>query len=306
MKCAGVVVTYNRKDDLLKNIESVKNQSRKFDRFYIIDNCSTDGTYDFLIEKKCLATEWIKYIRLPQNIGGAGGFYVGLKSAYEEGYDFIIMMDDDGRPANTETFSQLIEHAEKLYNDKKMLMLNSLVVCDDEKEQLSFGISTMSKASEVVNNSDGGLVYGYINPFNGTLITRELVEKIGFPNKDFFIRGDEVDYQSRAKKANALIATVVNSIYYHPTAELLPVKWRGRIIHVGICSPWKGYYLVRNYVYRIKRDEGIIPAIKQFVFQVYITKKCNPQANECMKLLFKGFCDGMRGKLGMRVCPGEK
>lgn len=306
MKCAGVVVTYNRKDELIKNIESADRQTHKLDCCYIIDNCSTDKTYEFLIEKKILPNERIKFIRLQENIGGAGGFYTGMKCAYDDGCDCVIMMDDDGRPADDKTFSALLSQAKLLYKENPMLMLNSLVICDDKKEKLSFGIGTMSRASEAFASAQNGIIKNYINPFNGTLITRELIAKIGFPNKDFFIRGDEVDYQSRARKEGALIATIVDSIYYHPSSELFPLLWRGKIVYVGICPPWKGYYLVRNYVYRIKRDEGVIAAIKQFIFQVYSTKKCNPDANKCMRLLFKGFLDGMMGKLGMRVRPGQK
>ena len=48
MSFAGVVVTYNRKEELVKNINAVLDQKKPFDCFYIIDNCSTDATYDFL------------------------------------------------------------------------------------------------------------------------------------------------------------------------------------------------------------------------------------------------------------------
>lgn len=34
MKFAGVVVTYNRKEDLLKNIINVLKQEKQFDKFY--------------------------------------------------------------------------------------------------------------------------------------------------------------------------------------------------------------------------------------------------------------------------------
>lgn len=97
MKYAGIVVTYNRKEELINNINSILLQKKKFDKYYIIDNCSSDGTYEFLVEQNILKNEFIKYILLDKNIGGAGGFYTGLRFAYEDGYDFICMMDDDGK-----------------------------------------------------------------------------------------------------------------------------------------------------------------------------------------------------------------
>ncbi len=306
MKFAGVVVTYNRKEDLLKNIINVLKQEKQFDKFFIIDNCSTDGTYEYLKEHKIFEYKNIKFITLKKNIGGAGGFYIGLKYAYKSGCDFICLMDDDGRPLLNNTFSILFTTAENLYIKHKKMMINSLVVCDDAQNKLSFGLGTMIMVKEVKKREVNGLIEDLINPFNGTLITRELIDSIGFPNKDFFIRGDEVDYQCRAKKSGAYIATVTNSVYYHPYAELSPLKWKENIVYFGICPPWKGYYLVRNYIFRIKRDNGNIAAIKEFIFQLYATMVCNPEAMSCIKLLFKGFADGMRGKLGMVVKPGDK
>lgn len=62
MKFAGVVVTYNRKEDLLKNIINVLKQEKQFDKFFIIDNCSTDGTYEYLKEHKIFEYKNIKFI----------------------------------------------------------------------------------------------------------------------------------------------------------------------------------------------------------------------------------------------------
>lgn len=40
-------------------------------------------------------------ITLPENMGGAGGFHEGIKYAFEHGFDYIWLMDDDGFPAET-------------------------------------------------------------------------------------------------------------------------------------------------------------------------------------------------------------
>ena len=48
-------------------------------------------------------------------------------------------------------------------------------------------------------------------PFNGVLVTRELVEQIGLPRAEFFIWGDDVEYLWRANAAGARTATVVDA-----------------------------------------------------------------------------------------------
>lgn len=302
-KIAGVVVTYNRKDELIKNLEMLKLQSRRLDALYIIDNCSTDGTDELFDNNN--ENNSVIYVKLLENTGGAGGFYEGVRRAYEDGNDYIVLMDDDGRPADETTIENLERKADELYRTNTKLMLNSVVIYDKNKSLLSFEIGDMKSIEDINRNSIDGVLYDYINPFNGTLISKEVVKEIGYPNKEFFIRGDEVDYQNRAKRVGVTIATIIDSIYFHPTPKRVPVKWRGRTISAEVCSPWKSYYLMRNYIFRIKRDEGIIQAIKEAVFQRYCTIKASSDGYKNIPLMRKGFIDGVLGRLGKRVEPGQ-
>lgn len=113
--CA-VVVTYNRKELLIECLDALENQSRPLDAIYILDNASNDKT-TFLLEEngyinenppETLQIPWekssikngvlIHYVRMHRNTGGAGGFHEGVKRAYEKGYDWIWLMDDDAEP----------------------------------------------------------------------------------------------------------------------------------------------------------------------------------------------------------------
>lgn len=96
-KIAAVVVTYNRKEILLKNIESLLKQtcSSKLD-ILIIDNASTDGTVDYIYSY--IKLNRLIYKNTGKNLGGAGGFNYGIKEAYSMGYKYIWIMDDDTIP----------------------------------------------------------------------------------------------------------------------------------------------------------------------------------------------------------------
>lgn len=89
----AVVVTYNRKVLLNKCIKSLKAQTYPLD-ILIIDNASTDGTADMF--KKDM--ERTIYYNTGANIGGAGGFNVGIKIAAKLGYNYYWLMDDDTIP----------------------------------------------------------------------------------------------------------------------------------------------------------------------------------------------------------------
>lgn len=304
-KVATVTVTYNRKNLLKENINAIMEQSYNIDSIIIVDNNSTDGTKEE-IDEEFGKNDKIKYILLEENIGGAGGFYTGCKYAYENGYDWIILMDDDGRPQNIYTIQKLFEEIQNMgLKSNKKVMVNSLVVCDEKK--LSFGLfDSEDTVKEIQESTNTNIIINRINPFNGTLISRALIEEIGFPNKDFFIKGDEFDYQCRAMKANAYVATVVDSLYYHPKIEeknTRSLKIFNKKFKFFIEAPWKEYYRSRNYTFSyIKAGEKKI-AKKLFIKRIIGAIVCKCNRIKTIKMIVKGYKDGKNGRLGNTVKP---
>lgn len=66
-----VVVTYNRLNLLKENIQALKAQTLQLHKIFIIDNCSTDGTREFL--DSFSPDPHMEIIHLPENKGGAWG-----------------------------------------------------------------------------------------------------------------------------------------------------------------------------------------------------------------------------------------
>ena len=102
-KIAAIVVTYNRKELLAICLDAILRQECKPHSVFIIDNASTDGTEALVNELGYNGEkEGIRfiYVKRPENIGGSGGFYSGMKMAFEssEKFDAFWLMDDDGIP----------------------------------------------------------------------------------------------------------------------------------------------------------------------------------------------------------------
>ena len=83
MKINCVVVTYNRLDLLKECLQAVEQQTFPCHRIIVVDNCSTDGTCEFL-QQYCTRPQY-HIIRTEKNIGGAGGFSIGIKESVREG-----------------------------------------------------------------------------------------------------------------------------------------------------------------------------------------------------------------------------
>ena len=205
-KVACIVVTYNRVE-LLKNcISSLHSQTCGDFDIIVVNNGSTDGTKEWLSTQNDIVTI------NQDNVGGAGGFYTGMKTAFESGYDWVWMMDDDGE-TEAHQLEQLLNGAVRL-NSK---FVNALVCNINNKEHLAFGLVHNGKGLTIVNEAkEYGDIPNSINPFNGTMIHRDVIEKIGFIKKEMFIWGDEMEYTYRARTNGFKLYTVTSALHYHP------------------------------------------------------------------------------------------
>ena len=92
MKIAVVIVTYNRLDCLKNALSKYENQTLQPCYMIVVDNASTDGTYEFLEEWLSVESDINKIVvHNPKNTGGSGGFYLGLKESLKYDYDFVFL-----------------------------------------------------------------------------------------------------------------------------------------------------------------------------------------------------------------------
>ena len=163
MNISTVIVTFNRKELLIKCINAVLGQSYLPKTIYIIDNASTDGTEEFLKEKGLHHGQvngvTIRYERLPKNSGGAGGFHAGMKLAHEDGCDAVWMMDDDGLP-DKDCLKNLLPHL-----DQYDYLSPMVIDIEDEKMMAFEGCSV----TDFIKREKDRVVKGRANPFNGIL-----------------------------------------------------------------------------------------------------------------------------------------
>ncbi|MET1037321.1 MAG: glycosyltransferase, partial [Aeromicrobium sp.] len=93
---AVVVVTFNRADLLAGMLDGLAAQTRRPDAVIVVDNASTDHTREVLEARTDLP---LHVTHSHDNLGGAGGFHLGVRAAYDAGWDRVWLMDDDVVPA---------------------------------------------------------------------------------------------------------------------------------------------------------------------------------------------------------------
>lgn len=224
-KSIAVVVTYNRLALLKECILALNNQSKMLDTILVINNGSTDGTSEWLRSQPDLL------VISQENTGSGGGFETGIQWAYKSGYSWIWCMDDDGYPRE-DAFENLMQPA--LGN---LCLRNCAVV--DKADKKSFVWKTKHYAT--IDDVDCTVIKGVGHPFNGTLLHRSIVERVGTPKQKFFLWGDESEYYNRITKKNKIpVCTIANSVHYHPAATFSYKKdW-------DYLNTWKMYFYIRN------------------------------------------------------------
>ena len=245
-----LVVTHNRKPLLLRCLAAVAKQTRKPNRILLVDNASTDDTLESLRNEGWLARQDFQVLGLTENTGGAGGFSAGLKCAISYGSDWIWMMDDDAEP-HADALAELMQVAIDPAN-----IYGSLATNGDETSWLMTLLGDPSKTTSLISDIPAQATVRML-PFLGFLIHRDLVEKIGLPDPDFFIAADDVEYCIRAQKAGAQIIVAGKSHIEHPKSRPYEVRLPGCKLIALELPPWKRYYDTPNRLLIARKHYGI-------------------------------------------------
>lgn len=294
-KYSVIVVTYNRLMLLKECISCILNQSYEVSQIIIINNASTDGTTEYL---KTLKDNRFLIVNEESNLGGAGGFYEGLKVASTTDNDWVLIIDDDAMIS-----SEYIERIDNFHrNNKDVLAFSGTVKTDniiitDHRRRI---IKKYAKGEIPVPLSEyDGEFFSYdLSTFCGLIIKKEVISKIGLPRRDFFIQYDDTEYCMRIRKLTPII-NVNLAILTHKTTMLTEngdhnSRWN-----------WKIYYGTRNKVYSCF-NHGFKLVILNYIFRIIcgsIKDFLNPRISKKvsiynMNMIFHAVFCGLVGKLG--------
>ncbi len=258
---AVVIVTFNRADLLGRMLDGLAAQTHQPDAVYVIDNASADHT------ERMLGRQDLPLVvtHLEENLGGAGGFHLGVRLAHEAGFDRIWLMDDDVVP-EPDCLATLMAQDEDCLAAVREDVSGRLV----EKAALDFDLRNplaihpkraMVDAAYADRASMPPRVELHNVAFEGFMMRRIVVDTIGLPDASFFIFYDDVDFALRARRAGFVIwgirdAVLVRQLDFDQQHSL---------------DNWKGFYMFRNlFVVHFRYGENLPVRLKPYLIALAV------------------------------------
>ncbi|WP_422743960.1 glycosyltransferase [Mycobacterium sp. WMMD1722] len=255
----AVVVTHRRPDSLAQSLRAICAQTRPPDKLIVVDNDCDSAVRDLVAGQPVPNS----YLGSHRNLGGAGGFALGILHALAEGADWIWLADDDGRPLDPSVLPTLLDCAARHH-----LAEVSPMVCDiDDPTRLAFplrrGLVWRRRVTEL---GSGDLLPGIASLFNGALFRASTIEAVGVPDLRLFVRGDEVELHRRLVRSGLPFGTCLDATYVHPcgTDEFKPILG-GRMHTQYPDDATKRFYTYRNRGYLLSQ-----PGLRKLLPQEWV------------------------------------
>lgn len=222
LKIAGMVTLYNPLDDDIKNIDTYIDD---IEVLYVIDN--TEGTSN---KKRLPKNKKIKYFFKNENIGVASALNMAASLAEEDGYKYLLTMDQDTtfKPGVITKLKEVI-----LSNDMSQIAIvtpwhNTKLL--DKKPDVEF-----DDPHDVMTS--------------GNILNLDILKKLGGFKDWFFIDGIDIEYCMNVHKNGYKILRVNSVEIDHNLGDLFYKNIFGRLYLCTNHSAIRRYYIMRNYHY---------------------------------------------------------
>ena len=276
MKIAAVVVFYNPSD---KNIKNIDNYIDVIDKLYVVDNSEDD-------EIKMKSNKKIEYVKLGENKGIAYALNVGAKKSIEDGYNYLLTLDQDSK-MNKKIIEEMISFL-KSTKEKNIGLISPYQDIDSKEDVLNGDYEDMI---EVMTS--------------GNIIDLKAYKKIGGFKDWLFIDCVDTDYCMNLHKHGYKVLRLNNIVMKHELGKLVVHKLFGKEYPCYNHNPIRRYYIVRNNLYINSMYKDMYPDYCKRLLRIQkgqVKRIIAFEKNKIpkLKMMYKGYRDfkkGIRGKI---------
>lgn len=305
-KLCAVIVTCNRLKQLQQTLTKLlASGPETLAQLIVVNNASTDGTTGYL---DGLDEPRVLIHHISTNIGGAGGFETGMRLASEHfDPDWMVLMDDDARPhdgvlerffeqdrSNAEAWAAAVYQPDGRICDINRPSYNPFLRPGVLfKTLIGAGRDGFHLGPEEYSSSEQRIIDG--TSFVGFFISRQGVARVGYPNGNLFLYGDDIIYTLQLTKAGGTIRFAPELGFEHAFSSVGEEDKRFRPL-------WKCYYHYRNllFVYRMASGPFFVLILPAFTAKWLLkARHYGGERMQFLRYVLKAIYDGLRGRTGI-------
>lgn len=289
-----IILNWNGKDDTIECLESLSIITYPNYEIILVDNGSTDGSVNCFIEKY----SEIEIIKNKENLGFAEGNNIGMRHAIEKGADYILLLNND-TVVDSEFLNELVKVAE---SDPKIGIVGPKIYYYNYKGRKDviwfaggkihwrFGKTAHLHMDKIDKGSINKLIQVDYITGCAILLNKNLLDKIGLFDPEYFAYFEEVDLCVRASRFYSCIF-VPKAIIWHKVSRSTG----------GNFSPTMAYLFIRNKMLFMMKNgpKSMIKriiflgfhseySIRKLIIYLLIGKK------EVVKSIYSGFIDSLK------------
>ena len=290
----AVVVTFNRLDLLKRALDSYDSQTSPFRNLIVVDNCSSDGTYEFLEEWKQLphCYNCIVY-HSPENLGGAGGFAYGQSKAIELDADWVFVADDDAILTDS-LFEKFYAFCESRDTSELSAICSSVMapsgrICYAHRARwyLRAGRYYERKLSVAEDYSKESFSIDFLS-YVGSFLSCRAMRQVGIADSDFFIFYDDSEHSFRLKEYGEIICVPGLVVIHEGETEVIK-EWD---------LSWRDYYTIRNSYRMLLKNMPAFVVIRMVLSFLLLRGRNISDDKRYLKIYRIAVRDAIMGKMG--------
>ncbi|MCG2631526.1 glycosyltransferase [Bradyrhizobium sp. WYCCWR 13023] len=329
---ACVIVTYGRREQLVRRTVEAVQASPAVGRVIVVDNgCNRPVAPDDFARQPP-----VDIIRLDSNLGSAGGFHAGITAAQrllDKDLRFVLILDDDNVGEDGFLERLLALHTALGASDDiglcalrrhrgiyPTLLADQTAVAIRNNSFLNFHLAslpsklwrrfTRSASHSPENHGEFHLRRIETAPYGGLLLSMAAVRRVSPPNKEFVLYSDDHDYSLRLMDAGvAIYLTDVGCINDAEESWDKPSTSARSALVSPEAPAWRLYYACRNRILIEKRytTSPVIYRINRMSYvgilaiEAMLAHRRFPGARNALRPLLEAIADGDAQRLGWRT-----
>lgn len=299
LKYAAFVITFNRPSILKETVQELFRQTMPPSKVLIVDN-DVEGSSRSVLDE--LNDKRISVYQVGLNSGPAGAAYHGLSKLQDEGWEWVLWVDDDDPPPFTNSIEKLIDIIQRVPTENVGIVG-------------AVGVKFNKRTAKAVRFRDDelkGLLE--VNQVAGNMfpmIHRNLLMNGIFPDQQLFFGFEELDFCLSLNRAGFKIIVSGEEMFrYREKAGRTGIKTK-RYQSKKVTALWREYYSTRNLIYILIRKEkaykGVVLLTCRTISKAFagFLFGYNYGINN-MYYLLRGLKDGFLNKMGTVVLPVPK